>query len=61
MNVQKKIPAAWLYLRPGDQIATRLPLHRIERHVSELEALGIKVETSPSPNGYWLKCVEKPQ
>jgi hypothetical protein len=60
MNKQK-IPRTWRELHPGDQVGSRLPLHRINRHFKTLAAEGYKFVAWPSERGYWIVCQERPK
>lgn len=55
-----KIPPAWRELHPNDQVGTRLPLHRIEQYLRELELEGWQFDHAPSERGYWIICRRRP-
>ena len=58
MNV--RIPSDWLYLAPGDRIATTMPYHRIQAAISKLATTGLILSAEPSAKGYWIKCERRP-
>lgn len=51
-----RIPAAWAHLRPGEMMASKLPLHRLEAIGAALNALGVCVRFEPMPTGYFVVC-----
>jgi hypothetical protein len=55
-----RIPATWLQLHRGDQIGSRLPLHRIDAMIAQLAADGWHLRTAPSEYGYWIICEGRP-
>ena len=59
MNI--RIPTSWQQLHPGDQIGSRLPLHRIEAMFSKMEKDGWRMRTDPSDYGYWIICEARPE
>ena len=58
---RERIPPMWRHLHPGDQVGSRLPFHRIQRHIKTLESEGFKFRTWPSPSGYWIVCEARPK
>lgn len=55
-----RIPTNWLHMHGGDQVASRLPLHRIESMISQLADDGWKLRTDPYEYGYWIVCEASP-
>lgn len=51
-----RIPAAWLLLRPGEMMASKLPLHRLESIGAALAESGVIVRFDPMPTGYFVVC-----
>lgn len=49
-----RIPETWQNLRPGDQVFSRLPLHRIEAMAKLMPDRVFAF--LPAPTGYWVKC-----
>lgn len=49
-------PKAWLALRPGEMMHSRLPYHRLLLMMGALAAKGVFAELLPSPTGYFVKC-----
>jgi len=54
-----RVPTAWLHLRPGESMHSKLPLHRLESLRDRLGVLGVSVVFSPSPTGYYVECVAR--
>ena len=53
-------PANWLGLHSGDAIHTKVPRHRIDKYIEQMEGMGYKIELTESKSGYWLKCAASP-
>lgn len=49
-------PKAWLALRPGEMMHSKMPYHRLLGIVAALAAKGVFADLCPSPTGYFVKC-----
>lgn len=57
---KQRIPTTWKHLHPGDQIGSRLPYHRIQKLIRQMEREGWKMKAEPSDTGYWVICEQRP-
>jgi hypothetical protein len=55
-----RIPPHWPYLRVGEQVHTKLPLHRIDAILEVLGERGYQFALAPSPQGYFVMCEARP-
>lgn len=55
-----RVPPTWKHLHSGDQIGSRLPYHRIQALIRQMERDGWKLKAVPSETGYWVICQERP-
>ena len=55
-----RIPEHWPFLRVGEQMHSRLPLHRLEAIAAHMAAQGYRFRFDPNPTGYFVVCEERP-
>lgn len=55
-----RIPEHWPFLRVGEQMHTRLPLHRLEAIAAKMAEDGYRFRFDPNPTGYFVVCEARP-
>lgn len=53
-------PANWLNLHSGDMIHTKVPFHRIDTYLGQMEGMGYRFKMEDSKSGYRLTCTASP-
>ena len=55
-----RVPEHWPFLRVGEQVHSRLPLHRLEAIAVQMGAEGFRFRFEPTPTGYAVICEARP-